>query len=197
MIPYIDHGDVSQLPRLNDIDRLPVVLHAVLLGSDLDDAVVFISGFDEEASLGDRITQGFFEIDIFSRLAGGDGDRHMPMRLGGDDDRVDTLVFEQLSKIVIGRYAIPAGSLLSSFEMFGVDVAYRRHSDAGQRHEARHDLIGPAGATTDQSEMDCIVRFRFPRRPLPRRGLLPPRRWRSPPQCFPEIDAAWTHVFPP
>ena len=63
------------------------------------------------AAFPDRVAQGFLQVDIFPRLAGGDGDEGMPVGLGGDDHGVDRPVVEELPVIVVGRDPIAAGFL--------------------------------------------------------------------------------------
>jgi hypothetical protein len=70
------------------------VLLAVLLGADLDDAVVLPGGLDRRAALADRRAQGFFHVHVLAGLAGVDRGKHVPVADRADDHRVNVLVVQ-------------------------------------------------------------------------------------------------------
>ena len=103
MIPDFDFADRAKLARLNDVDGFSVMLHAVLLSADLDDAIVLLGRLDQIPAFSDEVAQRLFDVDVLAGLAGGDGDRHVPVGLRRHDHRVDALVGEQFSKVLVGR----------------------------------------------------------------------------------------------
>ena len=157
VVPDLDHRDVAQPARLNDLDRLAIVLLAVLLRADLHDAIVLLGRLDQVASFADRVAQRLFEVHILAGLAGGHGDRHVPVGLRGDDHRVDVLVFQQLAEVVIRGDLFATGLLAACGQMVRVHVAHGDHPHAGQFHEAGHHLISAAGAAADQGHVDRVV----------------------------------------
>jgi hypothetical protein len=107
------------------------VLHAVLLGADLHDAVAFLRCLDKVLSFANGIAQRLLEVHILAGLAGRYGNRHVPVGLGGHDHRVDVLVFEQLAIVVIRRDLTPTRFLLASGDMVRVHIADGYHPYAG------------------------------------------------------------------
>jgi hypothetical protein len=76
----------------------------------------------------------FFEVDVFAGGDGGDGDAHVPVVRGGNDDSVDAFIVEDLVEVHAGGGCSGgAGAGFYFVAVRGVDVAYgdNLEGDAG------------------------------------------------------------------
>ncbi|MFM1943366.1 MAG: hypothetical protein RI897_2348 [Verrucomicrobiota bacterium] len=64
------------------------------LGADLAHAVIFFGGGDEGCSFGDRVGDGFFDVDIFTGLHSPDTGERVPVVWGGCADDIDVIGIE-------------------------------------------------------------------------------------------------------
>lgn len=88
----------------------------------LDDAVVFSGGIEGDAAFVDVVAARFFYVDVFTGLAGPDGDERMPVIRGGDGDGVDVFVFEDFADVGLG-FGGGFGFVLNFFELGGEEAA--------------------------------------------------------------------------
>ncbi len=55
MVPHLDLGDVAQPARMDHFNRLAIMLHAMLLRADLDNAVILFRSLDQGAPFANRV----------------------------------------------------------------------------------------------------------------------------------------------
>ena len=71
-----------------------------VLGAVLDDAPVFLGGFDQLASLEDIVAERLLDVDVLAGLAGPDRHQAMPVVGGGDGDDVHFLVVQDAADVL-------------------------------------------------------------------------------------------------
>ncbi len=150
------HPDLLQLadsPVANQFDGRLKLLEAPLHRADLNDAAGLFDHFAQQLALVDGERHRFFGIDVFARLAGGDGDGRVPMVGRGVGHHVDALVVEQFAVILVDR-RFSAESLLGSFRMFQIDVA-DGHDVAEAGGLAGN--VGALAADADQANVWTVV----------------------------------------
>ena len=105
----------------------------------------------------DRVAERLFQVDVLAGAAGGDHRQHVPLLVGGDDDRVDVLVLEQLAVVAVGGDAVAAGEFAALSEVLGVHVADGGESSSGQAEESGNEQAAAARAAADQAQIDGVV----------------------------------------
>ena len=98
---------------------------------------------------------GLFDVDVLARRAGHDGRQRVPVVRRRDDHRVDVLVVQQLTEILV---ALGAGAAV------GLRPLDARLVDVGNGHQLRFfdlfevgDVPQPDQAAADEADLDAVV----------------------------------------
>ena len=94
----------------------------------LDNPFVATCRFDKQAALPNIVGARFFDVDVFSGLAGQDGRWRVPMIRGGDDDGIQRVVGQDFSNVV-ARFDLFTRQFLAPFQSARVNIA-----DPGQAY---------------------------------------------------------------
>ena len=156
VVPNFDFRNIAQLAIADRLDGFVIVLSAALLRAGLHDAVVLLGGLDGELALANRVAHRLLGINILAGLAGGDDRQHVPVRLRGDDHRVDVFVVHDFSEVAMGSDFLATGFTAKCVEVRGVDVANGDYSCAGIVHEARQKRTG-AGPAADKGNINLVI----------------------------------------
>ena len=126
----------------------------LLLGSELDDAVIFAGRLDHPPAFDDIVAGGLLDVNILAGLAGKHSQKRMPVVGRGDRDGVDRLVVEQAAKVFLDLRRL-SGRTFDGLHGLGehriIDVADR--DDLGLRVSGKHlGMIESAVAQTDDGD---------------------------------------------
>jgi len=133
-----------------------------LLGAGLDDPVVFAGSLDHFTTFPDGMADGFFDVDVFSCLAGPDGQEGVPMVGGGDDDGVEVIAVQGVADVAVAfesggvAFLFLAGFLDSLIEDHLVGVAEGDDVDIGQAEEA-FDVAVSLAADSGHGDADLVI----------------------------------------
>ena len=138
-----------------------VLLAAVALVADLDDALRPAHGLDHLAALLDRLREGLLDVRV---LPGADGrDEHIAVVVvrRGDDDGVQALAFEQAAVVGVLRRLL---LLIGERDRLG-DFVHAELGDVADGDDAVLELEHfaderpPAVAAADEADVQFLVRF--------------------------------------
>src|SRR5262249_49714075 len=110
-------------------------------------------------ALADGVGQRLLAIDVQPRLAGGDGGQGVPVVRGGDDDRVEPLVADQVTEVLVGGALLAAallGELLGGAQVPLVHVADGDDLDVLLAGEAAEQAAALA-AGADDADGDAVA----------------------------------------
>jgi hypothetical protein len=157
----------TDIARANPLERRFVGHGGALLRADLDDAVIFSRCLDHLAAFPYLVRCGFFDIDVFARLAGPDGDKRMPMvgRRGGD--RVDLLVLQKLANVGVG-FELDVVLLIKTcslfFEVIAVNITDSHQPNALALLAEILHVAATLAADTDDGDANVIISAEHARR---------------------------------
>src|SRR5215469_18498571 len=107
-------------------------------------AVVFFDGSDQLLAFEPVMRARFLDVYVLSRLARPNGHERVPVIRCGDRDRIDVLVFEQLTDIEVAlrsRASILLNFIKSAIENVFIDVAQRRNFHSGNTRKATDVIL--------------------------------------------------------
>ena len=91
-----------------------------------------------QSSFADIVSARFFHVDMFSRIAGQDGGRGVPVVGRGDPDCIDRGIVQDVSQI-LGRFRFLPRLILDKFggggQAVGVDVTHMGYDDILAPHQ--------------------------------------------------------------
>ena len=156
------HVELADQPVLELLHPLPDVRAGAVLGADLDHAAVLAGGLDHLPAFPDAPGGRLLDVHVLARLAGPDRLQGVPVVLGGEADRVDRLVVEQLPLVGVGLelQARQIGiGLRGPVELALIAIADRGDLDVVRLFEDRQaaDVRPHAPAQADQAHADPLV----------------------------------------
>ena len=132
------------------------MLRLPLLGSVLEDAILFAEHFATKQILLQRQPQRLFDVDILAGLGSQQGDRYMPMIGRGDNDSVDVFSVEDAAKVGIGRAIDRRGGRIATIlEAIRHGKALDPASPLGCVHQKR-----PASSHADMPQRHAFAWWR-------------------------------------
>jgi len=135
-----------------------------VLGSCLDDSVVFSGGLEHFSAFPDGVRGGLFDVNIFAGLAGPNSKEGVPMVGGGGGYGVYVLIFQELTDVGIGGDFFAEGTGLVKFAVEDIAVGIAEGDDADAGYGSKNlDVLCAFAAKTDDCDADIIVstsRFR-------------------------------------
>ena len=155
----MDVFDLAQIAGVDIIHQRDQADVRAVLRSGLDDAFVFSRRIDRDPPFEDIVRDGFFDIDILTRLACHYSHQRVPVVRRRDDDRIDILIVEYMSKIrKCSRQIIAFRVFLRQClgYMFRVHVTYSCNTHSCNIFKPTQ-LVGPLPAETDYADSDIIV----------------------------------------
>lgn len=96
--------------------------------TDLYDAFASACGFDHTSAFVYGDGEGFFDVDVFSGVAGGDGLNGVPVVGGSNDYGVDDLVIDEIAEVFVD------GDGVTYFRFGFFDVGFVDVADGGDFH---------------------------------------------------------------
>jgi hypothetical protein len=132
---------------------------AAALRAMLHHAVVLLGRLDALAALEDVVADGLFDIDVFTRLAGPNGNQRMPVVARGDGNGVEFLVVERLPNVLrgLGHGLLPAGDRFCGASHLGcVWIDQIRDLDFFLAGPGGH-VISAAAAGAGDADADRVV----------------------------------------
>ncbi len=151
----VDQRDLTELARLDDLDRAFVRRHALILAADLHDPLLFRRRVLELRRVFPLVGHRLFDVDV---LAGGhrvERDALVPVIGRGDHHGLDVLVVEH-APIVSARLDGRSEQLFRAIEVSVVEIADFDDARVG-------DLLGgadedfAANADADEADADGVV----------------------------------------
>ncbi len=152
-----DGVDLSNGPVPHQFARVAVDGHGPLLGTGLDDPLVFMGRLDQRAPLGQREALWFLNVGVQPGLHGVDADEHPGVGGGFHKHGIQLLLFEHILVVLILVPFLPAGHLLCRL-LNAVEVAIRHRDEFRPRQ--RLVLQNPTGspAKPDEADLYPVVR---------------------------------------
>src|SRR5882724_1564742 len=114
--PCFGQRNFADFSAANELDGLLKMFARALLRAHLYDAVVFCGCLDHFAALGERVREGFFDINILAGFASHDHGDGVPMVGGGNDYCLDVLVVEDGAKIFVA-FGLAVGQVDSAVQI--------------------------------------------------------------------------------
>ena len=150
----------AQLAAAGQIDREHEVRQAAPLRAGLEHAAGAAERLRQREALGNVLGAGLLAIDVLAGLGGQDRGGGVPVRAGGDEDRVNVAAGQQFAQIAIHRAILVAvfviRLLLDGFAPRGLDVA-----DGDELHvrflEEATQHVGAAAADADAAQHDAFA----------------------------------------
>ena len=145
-IPLADKK-FAVLAALDCRDFIGPGLAAPLLGAVLNHPAIFGGGFHAFAPFEDVVADRLFDVDIFSRLAGPDGEEGVPMVASSDRDHVESLVVEDLTDVLHGvwpEHALRLDRLAPGFPDGLIRINQRGDADIGNLQEFADVRLSPS-----------------------------------------------------
>ena len=137
---------LAELPVLEELHRFPEALERAALRPGLADLVVLPGGLDDLAPFPDVVADRLLDVDVLAGLEAPDGQERMGVVRGGDRDRIDRLVLDQLPEVLDVSGLLPL-LLLDGLHGLANDVlvhvADRGDLDALERQERLHVVHAP------------------------------------------------------
>ena len=146
---------IADVAAADEVAGLLIVASRPLLCTRLNNAIVLAGRLDHPLPFPDEQVERLFDVNVLSRRARHDRHKGMPVIGGRNDDGVNVLVFEQLSKVAnLLRARTAGGGALLQTRL--VHVAQRDQvADVLERlpqgvHLQLFDLLAHALALSDQ-----------------------------------------------
>src|SRR5208283_4153970 len=151
-----NESDLAEFALGNEFLGQDVVLPTALLRTGLHDPIRGTNGSNEPVALLDGVGDGFFAVDVFACVDGGDDHRHMPVVGSADDHGVDVFAIEDLVEIAV----VPCvrRELFLCFEPVGlINIANGNNVVRSDLIEEAHQVLATrAGA--DSANLDAVIR---------------------------------------
>ena len=144
-------ADCAELAAAKILECLLQGQTGTALRAHLDHAAMLAGGGDHLPAFPEVVAERLFHVDVLARLTGPDGCQGVPMIRQGDDHRVDILVVQQLTDVVVGGNAGAAFFHGRSFtiEVGTVYIAKGDNPGAGDLADRVDKLVSAAADATD------------------------------------------------
>ena len=163
--PTACHREFAEFAALYELGGFDHVLATAPLRTHLHDAVVLLRGGHHRATLGNRLGQGLFDIDILARLAGHHGGDRMPVIRRGDEDDINVLPIQHAAEILYRIGLFPSGrrTNLQTLRGHGFIHVGDNHTVHFRIAEETLQVAAAHAAGTDEPKADFVVGAGFAR----------------------------------
>ena len=158
---HVRAQQLAEIARLHQFAGLLIMRSGALLGAHLHDALVAARGVGHPAAFFHEQGERLFDVDIFARRAGHDGEQCVPVVGRTHHHGLNIFIVQQFSKIAIG---FGAGSTRREalFQARLADFAHGGQVGVFLIFEIV-DMLAADQAVADEAHLDAIVGAQQPR----------------------------------